>query len=249
LKLPCATCGYVVDVLRSCYRSFWNLPGIGVVEGHYRFAPPGSPYYPDWHFLGSRNWHQGDRTPWPEFGELESAKQIWENGSVVEQPPIELVGEQACFGSTLTGVIGQPWQGAIDGVDARCWQNGRPNPVAGDTAAYKVSLLADSHVWFFAGGELPAAAGLEADSAGDTGAGPELSPAIELLGEGSQELTPRTMPAAAGLDVLSGFGHAVFDTLPLKLSWSPTNSGLGAGTEGGPAKVKIALVATSAKTP
>jgi hypothetical protein len=32
-------------------------------------------------YFGSRNWHQGDGTPWPEFGELESTRQAWMDGS------------------------------------------------------------------------------------------------------------------------------------------------------------------------
>lgn len=118
-------CGFAVDCLRSCYSSVWNFPEVGPVPGYYYFndkAPP----FPGWTFFGSRNWHRGDGSPWPEFGEMEDAKQVWRNGSfgtrfpelVTIGTPAELQGDVQIFtpAPTLFNL----------GVDVRCWPSGVP---------------------------------------------------------------------------------------------------------------------------
>ena len=73
-------CGYAVDFLRSCYAGYWLFPdNPNPVKGSFYFTD--RPHYEDWHFFGSRNWHQGDGTEWPPFGELEDTPQEWRNGS------------------------------------------------------------------------------------------------------------------------------------------------------------------------
>lgn len=52
-----------------------------------------APCYDGLTYFTSRNWHEGDRSPWPEFGETEDAQQRWRNGSFpVDPPPARIVG-------------------------------------------------------------------------------------------------------------------------------------------------------------
>ncbi len=118
-------CGYAVDFLRSCYRGTWNLPAADNVRGYYYFCDPGTPHYPDWHYFGSRNWHQGDGTPWPALGEVETIAQQWRDGSFpTTKPDARRIGTQPCIEGTGQDDI-QPGP-LIAGVDARCWQVAPP---------------------------------------------------------------------------------------------------------------------------
>jgi len=120
--ITCSACGYAVDWLRSCYASVWNLPGAGEVPGRYFWSAEGAPLYPDWHYIGSRNWHAGDGSPWPEFGELETAKQSWRNGALGQILPEAVnVGDGSCIGADLIGPILSPPIGLAMGVDRRCY--------------------------------------------------------------------------------------------------------------------------------
>ena len=66
--------------LRACYSSEWRLPGHESVRATFSF-PTTLPCYPGLTHFCSRNYHRGDGTPWPEYGELEDAIQRWRNGS------------------------------------------------------------------------------------------------------------------------------------------------------------------------
>jgi hypothetical protein len=91
------------------------------VRGYYYFCRPGTPHYPDWHFFGSRNWHKGDGTPDPLFGETSGSRQTWRNGSFATTfPDARRVGDQGCI-ELGTGRHSPPTS-LIAGVDARCWE-------------------------------------------------------------------------------------------------------------------------------
>jgi len=120
--IDCSACGYFVDWLRSCYASRWNLPTAGEVDGRYFWSADDALPYPTWSYLGSRNWHQGDGSPWPEFGELETATQRWRNGALGQILPNQVnVGDGACIGSDLVGPIISTPIGLAQGVDRRCY--------------------------------------------------------------------------------------------------------------------------------
>ena len=126
------------------------------MDFQYTFADPGTPWYPDWHYLGSRNWHKGDGTPWPTYGEMETTPQRWTNGQRLVDVPLTLIGTQSVFGSTLPGIIGEPFQGTIDGFDARCWRNGKPVLDVGAAIPAKTAWLAASDLVEASGGPLSA---------------------------------------------------------------------------------------------
>lgn len=111
-----------MDWLRSCYSSQWNLPGAGIVPGRYFWSDPAAPAYPDWSYLGSRNWHAGDGSAWPEFGETEEATQTWNNGELGQLLPNAVnVGDGSCIGSTIVGPVLSEPTGLTRGVDRRCY--------------------------------------------------------------------------------------------------------------------------------
>lgn len=106
-------------MVRSCYQSVWNLPGWGEVAGYYYFADPGTPFLPGWSYLGSRNWHANDGSPWPNFGETESAVQSWKNGSFPgARPLVKLIGSEGCLDSDAPVLVPMRWRG---GLPAACF--------------------------------------------------------------------------------------------------------------------------------
>ena len=120
-------CGYAVDWLRSCYSSTWRFPSDSVPtrKGYFFFAPEGTPHYPGWSYFGSRNWHKGDGTDWPDFGELENTRQVWRDGSFPTTPPdAKLIGTQQCieFGNTSDTAPAA----LIAGVNISCWEKRPP---------------------------------------------------------------------------------------------------------------------------
>ena len=120
-------CGYAVDWLRSCYSSTWRFPldSVPTRKGYFFFAPEGTPHYPGWSYFGSRNWHKGDGTDWPDFGELEHARQAWRDGSFPTTPPdAKLIGNQECieFGNTSDTAPAA----LIAGVNISCWEKRPP---------------------------------------------------------------------------------------------------------------------------
>jgi len=111
-----------VDFLRSCYRSTWRFPEKQSqnVKGYYFFCDPGTPHYPGWSYFGSRNWHKGDGTPIPPFGELETVRQTWRDGSFpVTKPDAVLIGDVACIEDGQH--VGPQPVALIAGLDIRCW--------------------------------------------------------------------------------------------------------------------------------
>lgn len=127
-------------MLRSCYSSTWNLPGEGQVEGQFYFSPEGTPFLPDLSWLGSRNWHSGDGTPWPEFGEIESARQTWRNGAWPGpgNPPLpKRIGEVGCLEAEAPELVQITWRG---GLPATCFVEDQDMPI-GMIVGYAGSVL------------------------------------------------------------------------------------------------------------
>jgi hypothetical protein len=90
------------------------------VKGYFFFCDPGTPHYPDWSYFGSRNWHKGDGSPIPPYGELENAKQAWRDGSFpTVKPDATLIGDQSCIENG--NHVGPQPVALIAGVDIRCW--------------------------------------------------------------------------------------------------------------------------------
>ena len=257
-------------MLRSCYTSFWNLPGIGQIEGEYRFVPEGTPVYPDWNYLGSRNWHWNDGSPWPEFGELKTASQKWVSGrSPIPIPAIVLIGEQSCFGSTAPGVLGEPWQGTAEGIDIRCWRHGHPDVDDGAAWAIKVLWLAASSPGFASGGAWPVKIGWQATSdVGLHGGGAwpvkigwQATSDVGLHGGGAWPVKigwqatsdvglhgGGLWPVSASWQATSTFGVASGGKWPVKVKWQVTSTH-GFTAQGNAWSIKINWRATSAKHP
>lgn len=77
--------------MRSCYAASWRLYGNcleELTEGRYCFAPPGTPHYPAFHNLGSKNWTRGEWTDVDGLGEDKSGRQQWYNGQAPEPYPL-----------------------------------------------------------------------------------------------------------------------------------------------------------------
>lgn len=115
------------------------------MDGYFYFCDPGTPHYNDWHYFGSRNWHENDGTPEPQFGE-QPVTQRWRNGSFpVAKPPAVRIGRQDCI--ELGNDVDPPApRTLIFGVDSRCW----PVPPIGGGLA--LGGPAGARIRTFAGG-------------------------------------------------------------------------------------------------
>lgn len=109
--------------MRSCYSSQWapftDSPAT-TVHGRYYFSPPGTPFYPGVHWLGSRTWRPnetvtGNEPPGsfpPIVGELGNAPHRWDSGALpVALPLNQAVGSADCIAN------GEPIANAVSAVD------------------------------------------------------------------------------------------------------------------------------------
>jgi hypothetical protein len=226
-----SVCGYAVDVVRSCYSSRWNFPDVGEVRGYYYFCGEDQPFYPGWSFFGSRNWHKGDGTPWPEFGELENVKQKWRDGSfATTQPALVTIGSGPQIAGDLPGPPDRPTQ-LVAGVDIRCWipPYKWANPAAGGD---QVGGEADSHQVFpsaAAGGDQ---VGGEADS---HQVFPSAAAGGDVAGGYSSWALIVTAPAAGG-DQVGGSSMSAI---------AVTTSGLGGDVTGGSGAHAIGFITSA----
>lgn len=90
-----------MDVLRSCYTSFWHVfrDSETLTKGRYYFAPNDFPTYPGVHIFGSRNWTSElyERGGEPLLGEW-AGPQEWSNGIRPKPMPLPiLVGNADCI--------------------------------------------------------------------------------------------------------------------------------------------------------
>jgi hypothetical protein len=184
-------CGYAVDVVRSCYASKWRFPFSGEIGGFYYFSPPGTPFYEDWHFFGSRNWHNGDGTEWPPFGELEGVRQRWVNGAspFPINPDTVISGDRRCVDGSAPGDSTVPMQ---RGLPVACWTHSVSFPdAAGGGEGDGEGLVS---LGFLA----PARGGAEGD--GSASASETFNPAASGggKGDGSSSSSETFNPAASG---------------------------------------------------
>lgn len=117
----CTTCGYAVEVVRSCFSSRWRLFRNNAVTtpGRYVFGGDDTPAYPGWHNLWSRDW-VSDEMEGAQLGEDPDAKRSYSLGEaqgVVPAP--RLIGSADCIAN------GDTWPLAVvpslvGGFDARC---------------------------------------------------------------------------------------------------------------------------------
>lgn len=95
------TCGYAVDWVRRCYASKWRLyQGRRDIEvtGRYYLVPKGTPTYPGWHLVGSRNWTDGQWAIDSDLGEVRGADQTFK-GNIPAPFTLEAirVGSSLCI--------------------------------------------------------------------------------------------------------------------------------------------------------
>jgi hypothetical protein len=89
-----------VEWVRSCYRSEWYLyrDSPRATAGRYYRAPAGTPTYPGFHNLGSRNWHDRNWLSDVTLGESLTSRQRWDTGIVPPVIPLPiLVGNADCI--------------------------------------------------------------------------------------------------------------------------------------------------------
>jgi len=128
-----------VEWVRSCYESRWHLfrdDPSRTVKGEYYFSPPGTPFFPGWHNLGSKNWHDANYQKIVTLGESISARQEWDDGdSPSVRPLLAPVGSLDCIerGETIEDAIAA--EDLIDGFVPLCVQLATLN----DTTWAKVS--------------------------------------------------------------------------------------------------------------
>lgn len=131
-----------MDVLRSCYTGTWHLPGWGDVAGYFYFADEGTPFLPGWSFLGTRNWHAGDGSSWPTYGEKENTNQIWRGGSFAGEKPLPIaIGEEFCLEQEM-GIEFTPiaWRG---GLPVRCFRPVEDEMPTGAIIGFGGSVIPD----------------------------------------------------------------------------------------------------------
>jgi len=114
----CTPCGYVVDWVRSAYKSVWRLPAKGgiSVAGQYLFAGPDAPHFPTAHYWGSRNWRKGTHITNDKWGETLSATQKWADGGGFQDapPPNTSVSDNSPCCRTPCNPEGIPQCGGIE---------------------------------------------------------------------------------------------------------------------------------------
>ena len=97
----CSTCGYSVEWVRSAYESEWFLfrdAPFATTKGRYYRSPPGTPFYPGWHNLGSRTWLDTNWKHVQRLGEDLTSKRPWDSGTPPAVPPhARLVGNADCI--------------------------------------------------------------------------------------------------------------------------------------------------------
>ena len=84
----------------NCYQSRWRLFRDSTVEtrGRYYRVPQDTPFFPGWHNLGSRRWHDKNWEKLQGLGEVLEAKQRYDYGTpprVIPQP--KLLGNAECI--------------------------------------------------------------------------------------------------------------------------------------------------------
>lgn len=121
------TCGYAIELVRSCYAGWWrlfrNAPD-QLTRMRYYFVSDDTPVYQGWHFLGSGNWVANAEEPYqpPALGQDTSQGQVYSNGLLgTDSPPVALVGSADCLSSGEVYPPQDEGRRLIAGIDSRCW--------------------------------------------------------------------------------------------------------------------------------
>lgn len=128
-----------VEWLRSCYSSAWHLfrdSPETLVPGRYYFSPPGTPFYPGQHNLGSRTWNPNqtatddDQFPIgePPLGESLSYPHRWQSGALpAVVPNAAELGHADCIANGDTVADGVPIADTLEGMPLACFTS-LPSP-------------------------------------------------------------------------------------------------------------------------
>jgi len=125
-----------------------------ITRGRWVRCPPGTPAFPGYTWLGSRDWTSDDYFSRPPLGEVDGPVRKWDNGQPpVVFPPAALIGSARCLAEGERP--GDVTPGLIDGFDVRCWALARPVP---EPILLRVDItypphqiaLADSLTWIYA---------------------------------------------------------------------------------------------------
>ena len=118
--------------MRSCYESSWFLfrDAPAAVRGRYYFSPPGTPFLPGSHFLGSRNWAPNEVQKAPQgLGESWAGRQQWYDGAPpLARPAAVSVGGAPCFATGARFADAIPVADTVDGFPLPCFTAPPPNP-------------------------------------------------------------------------------------------------------------------------
>lgn len=107
--------------MRTCFQSRWRLfqGSTNLTYGRYVKCPEGTPHYPGFHNLGSRDWTSDERDPWPDLGEYEGAREYYNGAAPPQYPSAITLGNAECIqlGETQAPAD-RPF---YNGFDARCF--------------------------------------------------------------------------------------------------------------------------------
>jgi pimeloyl-ACP methyl ester carboxylesterase len=129
----CSTCGYAVELLRSCYESSWHLfrdSPATTTRGRYFVVPDSTPVYPGFHLLGSRNWLSDNYRIEQTLGEDLDTPQVWFPGTAPVQYPLpQVVGTASCveIGDTLSDAVSG--ESLVAGFPPSCFQASPLDPL------------------------------------------------------------------------------------------------------------------------
>jgi len=107
--------------VRTCFTSNWRLfSGQDTLSpGRYVRCPQGTPHFPGWHQLGSRDWTSDERNPWPALGEWQGARQYYSGAPPFPFPLPVLIGSADCL------ILGETEPASdrtfVSGFDSRCY--------------------------------------------------------------------------------------------------------------------------------
>lgn len=141
---PCSVCGYVVDYLRSCYRSNWRLypdrPDV-LTPGRYYFVPSDTPDYPGPQLFTSLNWIRGPGVEPYDLGQVEGP-QPWDRGDPPPRLPLPvLIGSADCVRRGMT--YDPTPRPTYNGIDVRCY----PLPVLPFPVTFDQFDVDDPYLW------------------------------------------------------------------------------------------------------
>lgn len=86
--------------MRTCFRNHFRLfkgDTDKLTYGRFVRVPTGTPFYPGWHHLLSRDWTSDERNPWPDLGEANTPR-AYDSGEPLQPEPVaNLIGDSSCL--------------------------------------------------------------------------------------------------------------------------------------------------------